>query len=83
MTVHDVKRNDTWYYSDQILKSGKIYGLVGEYGQGCEYLSYLIGGRLEFGNIKIYCNNALICQNDLHDIAWNLEPYCEPYGKSI
>lgn len=29
---------DIWYYKDIELQSGKIYGLVSEYGQGCIYL---------------------------------------------
>lgn len=81
ITGYNVKLDDTWYYSDQIFESGKIYGLVSEYGQGCEYLSYLLGGRVEFENVKLICNDTLIYQHDLNDIAWNLEPYNEPYGK--
>lgn len=78
---HDINLNDTWHYSDQVFESGKIYGIVSEYGQGCEYLSYLLGGRVQFENIKVYCNGSLISQNDLNDVALNLEPSCEPYGK--
>lgn len=78
---YDIKLNDTWYYSNQIFESGKIYGLVSEYGQGCEFLSFLLGGRVKDENVKILCNDTLIYQNDLNDVAWNLEPYCEPYGK--
>lgn len=33
---------DTWYLKDVELMSGKIYGLVSEYGQDCMYLSYII-----------------------------------------
>ena len=32
---------DSWLYKDIKLDSGKIYGLVSEYHQGCMYLSYL------------------------------------------
>ena len=78
---HDMKLNDTWYYSDQVFESGKIYGIVSEHGQGCEYLSYLLGGRVKFENVKVYCNGSSICQNDLNDVAFNLEPSNEPYGK--
>lgn len=78
---HDDKLNDTWYYSDQIFESGKIYGIVSEYGQGCNYLSYLLGGRIEIENIRIFCNDILIQREDLANFAWNIEPLCEPYGK--
>lgn len=81
ITGYDIKLNDTWYYSEQIFESGKIYGIVSEYGQGCVYLSYLLGGRIEFENVKVYCNNSLISQNDLNDVSWNLEASGEPYGK--
>lgn len=78
---YDAKLNDTWYYSEQIFESGKIYGIVSEYGQGCEYLSYLLGGRVESDDIKIYCNENLISQDDLNEVSFNLEPSCESYGK--
>ena len=57
---HDLNLNDTWHYSDQVFESGKIYGIVSEHGQGCEYLSYLLGGRVQFENIKVYCNGSVI-----------------------
>ena len=31
---------DCWRFNDQQFESGKIYGLVSEYQQGCMYLSY-------------------------------------------
>lgn len=79
----DVKLNDTWYYRDLTFESGKIYGIVSEYQQGCEYLSYLLGGRVAFENVKMYCNGNPICQNDLADVSWNMEPNGECYGKKI
>lgn len=27
---HDIKLNDTWYYSDQVFESGKIYGMFSQ-----------------------------------------------------
>ena len=45
---------DTWYLKDVELMSGKIYGLVSEYGQGCMYLSYLLGGKIDFGDLQIF-----------------------------
>lgn len=81
ITGFDAKLDDVWYYSDQIFESGKIYGIVSEYGQGCAYLSYLLGGRVDFQDVKVYCNDSLIQRKDLDDVSWNLEPLCEPYGK--
>lgn len=77
---YSIKLDDTWHYSDQILESGKIYGLVSEYGHGCTYLSYLLGGKIKFKEVKILYNNVSIQQNELSNIAWNLEPYSEHYG---
>lgn len=79
----DHKIYDCWRYSDQIFESGKIYGLVSEYGQGCMYLSYLIGGKIDFGNLKIFCNETELSQNDLGNISWNLEPCNEQYRKAV
>lgn len=81
ITGYNAKLDDTWRYSNQYFESGKIYGLVSEYGQGETYLSYLIGGKIKFENVKIYCNDYLLCQNDLNNISWNLEPHSETYGK--
>ena len=81
ITGYDTKLNDIWYYSDQIFESGKIYGIVSEYGQGCAYLSYLLGGRIDYQKVRIYCNDSLIQRKDLNAVSWNLEPLNEPYGK--
>ena len=83
VTAHDPLLNDTWYYSDLSFQSGKIYGLVSEYGQGCEFLSYFLGGRVTFDNVKIIFNGSLISQNELKKISWNLEPYRENYGNKV
>jgi hypothetical protein len=80
---HDIKLNDTWYYSSQSLENGKIYGIVSEYGQGCQYLSYLLGGRIRFESVRVLCNDTPITQNDLYNVAWNLEPLSDNYGKKI
>lgn len=83
ITAHDMSLNDTWYYRDLSFESGKIYGLVSEYGQGCEFLSYLLGGRVTFDNVKIIFNGDLISQNDLSEMSWNLEASGESYGNKI
>lgn len=80
----NIPLNDTWYYKDLSFESGKIYGLVSEYGQGCEFVSYLLGGRITiYNNIKIIFNGNLISQNDLRRMSWNLEPSEESYGNKI
>lgn len=76
--------NDTWYYKDLSFESGKIYGLISEYGQGCEFVSYLLGGRIAtLSNIKIIFNGNQISQYDLSRMSWNLEASEEKYGNKI
>lgn len=77
---YDKNTNDTWYYCDQIFESGKIYGLVSEEGQGCTYLAYLLGGKIEFKNLKVLYNDKPLSQKDLFIASWNLEPFSEKYG---
>lgn len=75
---------DIWRYDSLKFESGNIYALVGEYGQGCMYLSYLLGGKVDFGDLKIYINGSEIRKPDLELISWNLEP-CEEkrYGNMV
>ncbi|MDE6519818.1 MAG: hypothetical protein K2K91_05075 [Ruminococcus sp.] len=76
--------NDMWYYKDLSFESGKIYGLVSEYGQGCEFVSYLLGGRIiTLSNIRIIFNGNQISQSDLSKMSWNLEASEEKYGDKI
>ena len=81
ITGYDSKINDAWCYSDQTFEGGKIYALVSESGQGCMYLSYLLGGKMDFKNVRIYLNEKEIHQADLQKLSHNLEPLEEPYGK--
>ena len=74
------KLYDIWRYNSLKFESGNIYALVGEYGQGCMYLSYLLGGKVDFGDLKIYINGSEIRKPDLELISWNLEPNEERYG---
>ena len=68
------KGPDIWYYKDIELEGGKIYGLISEYGQGCMYLSYLLGGNIELGELNVTINDNPIKQEELKSISWNLEP---------
>lgn len=74
---------DAWTYAGLQLESGNIYALVGEHGQGCMYLSYLLGGKIDFGDLKIYINDSKIRKADLDLISWNLEPNEGRYGNKI
>lgn len=70
---------DIWYYDDIEFESGKIYGLVSEYGQGCMYLSYLLGGRVDFDELQVFIDENRVTKTDLMALSWNLEPSKEKY----
>ncbi len=74
---------DSWRFKDIKLESGKIYGLIGEYGQGPMYLSYLLGGKVDFGDLKLFCNDRELSRNALEETSWNLEPSNEPYRSAF
>lgn len=74
---------DAWRFKDVSLESAKIYGLVGEYEQGPMYLSYLLGGKVDFGDLRLYCNGHELSRNMLEQVSWNLEPSNEKYRNAI
>jgi len=73
------KHYDSWRYENISLKSGKIYGLIGEYGQGPMYLSYLLGGKVDFGDLRLFCGGQELSRDELEQTGWNLEPSNEKY----
>lgn len=77
------KAYDSWRFKDIKLESGKIYGLVGEYGQGSMYLSYLVGGKVDFGDLRLFCNGQELSRSMLEQTSWNLEPSNEKYRKAV
>lgn len=79
----DKSTYDCFRYSDFSFSSGKIYGIISEYEMGCMYLSYLMGGRIDFDNLRIFLNDKLIAQKDLRAISWNLEPSNEKYKNQV
>ena len=75
---------DYWYYSDHTFETGKSYGLISEYMQGCMYLSYLIGGKIELKDgLEIYIDDRKTNAAGLDDISWNIEPYYENYKNLV
>ena len=74
---------DSWRFKDMELESGKIYGIVGEYGQGPMYLSYLLGGKVDFGDLRLFCNGYELSRKMLEQISWNLEPSNEKYRNAV
>lgn len=73
--------HDTWYFRDLVLQSGHVYGLVSEYGQGCEGVSYLLGGKTEYPDVNIRCGDMLLNRQALSEAAWMLEPQKAAYGR--
>ena len=75
---------DYWYYSDYTFETGKAYGLISEYMQGCMYLSYLIGGKIALEDgLEIYMDEQKANAERLNDISWNIEPYYEKYRNLV
>ena len=75
---------DYWYYSDYTFETGKTYGLISEYMQGCMYLSYLLGGKIKpEDGVEIYLDEKKIDFDKLNDISWNIEPYYEKYKNLV
>lgn len=71
---------DYWYYQSLSFESGKVYGLISEYQQGCMYVSYLLGGNIEFEDgLAVFIDDKKIEEKDLKKISWNLEPLYESY----
>ncbi len=71
---------DCWYYSDLTFETGKSYGLISEYQQGCMYLSYLVGGQIQLRDrLEIFLDDSRVNPKELKDISWNLEPNHERY----
>lgn len=65
---------DWWDYRNLQLESGRIYGIISEYEQGCMYLSYLLGGRVDFDGLRIFVDEKEVRRQDLERLSWNLEP---------
>lgn len=74
---------DSWRFRDISFESGKIYGLIGEHGQGPMYLSYLLGGKVDFGELRLFCNGHELSQSILEQASWNLEPSNEKYRNAF
>lgn len=74
---------DCLYYRNLRLESGRIYGLISEYGQGCMYLSWLLGGKTDTDKLRIFWNDKKMCRKDLEKISWNLEPSGERYRNAV
>ena len=81
--LNEKKEYDSWRFRDVKLESGKIYGLIGEYGQGPMYLSYLLGGKVDFGDLRLFCNGQELSRNMLEQVSWNLEASNEKYRNAV
>lgn len=75
--------HDCLFYRNLQLESGRIYGLISEYGQGCMYLSYLLGGRVDTDELKVFVNEKEASRQELEMLSWNLEPSRERYRNAV
>ncbi len=65
---------------------GKVYGVISEYKQGCELLSYYIGGVLDkevYRQQRISINGREISPELLKTMTWNIEPVYTRYEKCV
>lgn len=74
---------DILHYRNLQLEGGRIYGLISEYGQGCMYLSYLLGGRVTTDELSVYMDEKEVSMQDLAKLSWNLEPSKERYRNAV
>lgn len=84
ITGYRGKQTDTFLKQDIMLESGKAYGLVSEYGLGCEFVSFLIGGKLSRDSYleqPVLWNGTQIAQAQLAHLAWEIEPCKTRYEK--
>ncbi len=90
LSFRDTIKNHRGTHSDILFKqplqfeSGKSYGIISEYGQGCELLSYLLGGALSeksYAEQNILLNGKAITAAELSYLAWEIEPHKTQYEK--
>ncbi len=78
--------SDTLFKQRLTFESGKTYGIISEYGQGCELLSYLLGGALSeksYAEQNILLDGKAITAAELSYLAWEIEPYKTKYENLI
>ncbi len=88
LTVCDAVKTYRGTHNDFLFKqpfrfeSGKAYGIISEYGQGCELLCYLLGGRLSdqvYSEYKILMDREEVAAARLSELSWEMEPYKRKY----
>lgn len=62
--------NDYIFEKTFIFEKGKIYGIVGEYGEGGELISALVSGRIPICEEEIYCDDVKVNNFTMQDIGW-------------
>lgn len=51
-------------------EAGKVYGLVGEIGEGGEFITELLSGRSKLGKQKVYIDGIAATQSDIEENGW-------------
>lgn len=46
-------------------------------------LSYLVGGKVDFGNLRLFCNDQELSRSMLEQTSWNLVPSNEKYRNAV
>lgn len=66
----DEIHNDFIFEKTFIFEKGKLYGIVGEHGEGGELISALMSGRIPIMEEEIYYDDVKVDLSSLQDIGW-------------
>ena len=64
------KYDDFIIEKEFVFERGKIYGIIGEYGEGGEMVSALISGRVPIKEEEFYCDDIKVDYAKIQDISW-------------
>lgn len=63
-------QNDYIIDKSFVFEKGKIYGIIGEHGEGGELISSLMSGRIPIEKEVIYYDDTKIDSSNIRDIGW-------------
>lgn len=66
----DEKQTDWLQDNTYIFKKGKIYGIIGEYGEGGELLSLLLSGRIPLEDEILYYDEEKADSLKIQELGW-------------
>lgn len=64
------KYDDAIFEKEFYFESGKIYGIIGEYGEGGELISSLLSGMIPIKREEIYYDGIKMNDYDMQEVGW-------------